>query len=336
MRRLFLVLALVPLLGLPNVLAQTRTFDTFSDGLSDFIDGISTALPFNTNVGLGWSDAYIGQFPHLGFGVTVGATTLPWAAVTKATDALGISLAAQFPEMVTYGFPIPAASIDFRLGGFILPFDLGFKIGYLPPEVQELLPPQFGVEYLLIGGDVRFALVQEEGWLPDISIGGGYNYLNGSFVLRGLLGSNETISDLGGYDLTLTDPDLKFIWQASVIDLKVQISKQLLIITPYIGAGAAYGISSASAGLESRILVNGSPITAQQRQDIQNYFEIAGGTAPNLSNSGIRMSSDIQGWAFRVFGGLSLDLLILRIDLGAMYNFSSASYGVTGNVRFQF
>ena len=47
-----------------------------------------------------------------------------------------------------------------------------------------------------------------------------------------------------------------------------------------------------------------------------------------------------MGWAGRLFGGLSLNLLVVRLDLNAMYSFPfvdflSGSYGGTVNLRVQ-
>ncbi len=340
MKRIGVAFVLLALIAGPYVFAQARDFDAFTSGIYSFIGGMADALPFNASIGLNWSDAYIGEFPHFGFGVTAGATGIPMSAVEQAMDMMGVNLMNLFPELgpiiATYGFPLPAAVVDARVGGFFLPFDIGFKVGYLPVEVRELLPSDLDIEYLMIGGDLRFALVQDEEWRPDISIGVGYSYLKGNVIMEGIFGGDEQIEDLGGYDITLRDPDFNFYWEANVFDLKLQISKQLLIVTPFIGGGISYGWASAGAGLESDVLVNGDPITQQQIQDIQQYLTYLGKPLPDLSSKGILMNSDIEGWSFRAFGGISLDLLILRIDLGAMYNFSSNSYGITGNVRLQF
>ncbi len=340
MKKISAVMILIAVFIVFPCFSQSRDFDTFYEGINDFIAGLSTALPFNTTVGLNWSDAYIGQFPHFGFGITAGATGIPLSAVNMAMDMMGVNILNEIPELSyiasTYGFPFPAAVLDLRVGGFLLPFDLGFKLGFLPDEVKELLPPDMQIDYLLIGGDVRFALVQDEEWRPDISIGAGFNYLQGSFLITGLFGSDEEIQNVGGYDITLRDPDFDFSWEAKVIDLKLQISKQLLIITPFIGAGVSFGWANASAGLRSDVLVNGNPITGQQIEEIQESLAYLGKPIPDLSKKGILVNQDIDGWSFRAFGGISLDLLILRIDLGAMYNFSSNSYGITGNVRLQF
>ncbi len=41
------------------------------------------------------------------------------------------------------------------------------------------------------------------------------------------------------------------------------------------------------------------------------------------------------GWAFKVFGGTSLNLVFIRLDLDAYYNVLSGAYGGNVNLRFQ-
>jgi hypothetical protein len=41
------------------------------------------------------------------------------------------------------------------------------------------------------------------------------------------------------------------------------------------------------------------------------------------------------GWAGRVFGGFSVNLLVLKLDLGALYSFPGGSYGASANLRVQ-
>jgi hypothetical protein len=51
--------------------------------------------------------------------------------------------------------------------------------------------------------------------------------------------------------------------------------------------------------------------------------------------SGIRRRADPAGWALRLFGGTSINLLFLRLDLDADWNVLTGSYGGNVNLRFQ-
>ena len=63
------------------------------------------------------------------------------------------------------------------------------------------------------------------------------------------LGSVSGLPSGGTYTFTFQNPTFNFFWNTNVIDAKVQVSKNLFIITPYIGLGASYGISNAGGGL---------------------------------------------------------------------------------------
>ena len=151
--------------------------------------------------------------------------------------------------------------------------------------------------------------------------------------MANLIGKKQQILDVGGYDIEMDDPDLNFLWTANVIDLKAQASMNVLILTPTIGVGASYGKAQTGGGLETQILVNGDKI---KDSDIEDIIDVLGNQAPDLTDQSIKVISDTSGWAFRAFGGASVNLFILRVDLTAMYNFTSGSMGAAVNARVQF
>jgi hypothetical protein len=340
-----LLLTLVILLVAVGAFAQTTfTFTTFQDAFSQFATDVANSLPFNASIGLNWSDAYIGQLldvpPHFGAGVSLGATTIPSASVTTMLGPTGLNLTlpAEVAQYIQYGVPIPAYTVEGRIGGFLLPFDIGLKVGYIPPGTLQSWGIPVDVNYLLAGADVRFALLQDSGIIPAVSVGAGYTYMRGSVSVPGLLGSGIDITNInapgGPYAISLTDPALNFTWATNVIDLKAQVSKNLLIFTPYLGAGASYGISSAGGGVTSTLLINGSAPTQQQIDDITAYLESQGMTV-DLSDQGFLIQAAANGWSFRAFGGISMNLLILKLDLTGMYNFLSGDFGASVGLRVQ-
>ncbi len=337
MKRTVLVLVVLAVVA-TGAFAQF-SFTQFKADFQTFAGEIANALPFNASIGNNWSDAYIGQLlavpPHFGVGVTAGATTIPWSAVENLATALSVTLPSQVMALKPYGFPVPAYTVDGRIGGFLLPFDIGVKVGYLPPDALAGLP--FTADYLLVGGDVRFALVKEDLLLPAISVGGGYTFMHGRLGVPQALSGPVTIAsftypDNSTHTLEFSNPSLNFAWDTNVIDLKAQISKTLLFITPYLGAGASWGISSAGGGIASQMTRDGgTPIT---QADIDAINQATGGNY-TLQNPGITVLSAVQGWAFRAWGGLSLNILVLKIDLNALYNFTSGSLGASAGVRIQ-
>jgi hypothetical protein len=348
MKKILIVLIL--LLVSLGAFAQT-TYDftsKYQPMFEDFAAAVATALPLNSTIGLGWSDAYIGQLfdmpPHFGAGVSVGFTGIPYTVVKPLLDDMGATADFEssqlFPFIEKLGVPFPAYTFEGRVGGFLLDFDVGFKFGFIPKEVDVTqLVPNLDLDYTLIGFDVRFPLVKEEGMAPDISIGGGYNYLRGFVALNGILGGDYTIQSVdvpgyGSYDITLTDPAISFLWESSVIDLKLQISKQLLIFTPFVGAGASLSFSGAGGGLTSSIQLSPNDITiAELNAALQ---ALGGDTIPEVTEQGFYIKTQTpMTFTARAFGGLSIDILILRINLGAMYDFIGKNFGAEVGLRVQ-
>ena len=333
MKRAFLII--IVLLSATAVFAVN--YSTFQSGFNEFAQDLANGAPFNSSIGLGWSQAYIGQFPHFGLGVTAGVTTISAGAIQTLADAMGVTLPSNFSYASKYGLPLPGYTIDARIGGFVLPFDIGLKLGYIPPGTF----PTVDVNYLLFGVDFRYGLLKDQGFSPALSVGLGYNHMKASVAVPGFLGGPVTIaqvynpSDSSNHTLSLANPDFGLDWSTNVVELKAQISKKLIFITPYLGVGAALSFgSSASGSVTSQLKYDGNPITPQQIADITAYYKSQGQTPPDLSSLGISASAkNGAALAFRAFGGVSLNLFILYLDLGGGYDFSTGSFGVSLNAR---
>jgi hypothetical protein len=342
MKKLLIIAALVVLVA-SGAFAQTYSFSTFQSVFQSFASGSASALPLETSVGLNWSDAYIGQFPHFGIGLSVGAATLPYSAISSAIQnfAPGGTLPSNLSFLQSLGIPVPSYTIDVRIGGFVLPFDIGLRFGYVPPKALSAFSST-SIDYLLIGGDVRYALVKEKGIIPAISVGLGYTYMRGDVYVPGVLGNSVVIANVQAngtnYYLRLTDPSLNVFWNSNVIDAKIQVSKSLFIITPYLGLGMSYGISNAGGGMQSSMEYSTNsgltynPVTQTQLDDFNHAF----GTNFTLQNEGFGVSSSANGFSTRVFGGLSFNLFIFKLGIGAEYEFLSGTYAGMVNARLQF
>lgn len=347
---------------------EDLNFSDMKSAFNDFATGVAGTLPMASTIGLQWSTAHIGQFPHLGIGLTAGAALMPISAVSGFLDPLGLTmddLEAVYEEngipKAFLGFPIPAYSIDFRLGGFVIPFDIGFKVGFIPEGLQrEISYAGVDLDYLMLGGDVRFRLVKEKVIVPRISVGGGYTYMRGSFNVPGILGDNIEIGDVelpddsaGGKDDTSTytfsmeDPSLGFRWQAHTIDLKAQVSKKIIyLFTPYIGVGASYARSQAGGGMYTDMIIyddSGNKLSDEEVDDlienierIKEEYPDETGDIPELTEDGFTVQQWVNGFTFRAYGGISINLWVLKTDFGIMYNFIDESFGAQLGVRLQF
>jgi len=338
MKRVLIVFAV--LIFAASGLSAQIPYDTFGDAFEGFASEISTTLPSTAAVaGLNWSPAYIGEFPHFGVGLSVGAFTIPYDFIEPLVTDLNLSLPSEFDYVKKWGMPIPAYAFDARIGGFALPFDIGLKFGYLPDALRDKLG-KINADYLLAGGDVRFRVVDGKGLLPTVSVGGGYTYLEGSVGIPDVAGSKtidlpNAAPLVAPYELTITSPELTFAMQTSTFVGKVQASWDLKLLTPHLGIGAAYGLSTAGGGLSSDVLYNGSPMTATDIENIKDVLATYGYTIDELDNTGISIGSDANGYSFWVYGGTAINIVFISIDLSAMYNLVSSSYGGAVNVRIQ-
>jgi hypothetical protein len=344
MKRILVIGALILIL-VGGAWAQTYDLAKFQDSFASFATAVANSLPAAASIGT-WSPAYIGQFPHFGVGLTAGAAFIPYSTIEETLNMLGVTLPPQMDFMKTYGIPFPAVALDGRLGGFVLPFDLGVRVGFIPEAARKFLG-SVNVDYLMVGGDIRFPILKDKGFVPALSVGAGYTYLRGGVGLPNALGAGDTTVDLStlmgaGYLLKATAPDLAFSWRTSTITAKVQLSKNLLIFTPHIGLGAAYGISKAGGGLQSSIEyspdfgTNYYPITDAQITAIKQAFEAAGYVAPDISSEGFLVKALANGYSFWVYGGTAINIFFVKLDLSAMYNLLTRSYGASVNLRLQF
>ncbi len=334
MKKMLLVAALLAAL---TGASWAIDYATFQADFQAFADGVADSLPVSATVGLNWSPAYIGQFPHFGVGLSVGGMFLPYKTIEPIVTDLGVG--GSIPQQLkTWGVPFPTLAAGARIGGFGLPFDLGLKFGVIPESAKTLFSSNVTADYLLIGGDVRLPVVKGKGLVPTVSIGGGYTFIRGQIGITDVAASEvvdvsvpmNNAGYAGTHTLTLTEPDLVFNWDTHTIEAKAQASWNLAILTPGIGIGAAYGISNAGGGLSSTLLYTGPNNLAT----VQSVFASYGYPVPTAS--GLEVSSAANGWSFWVFGGTAINILIVKIDLSAMYNFLNSDYGLSANVRVQF
>lgn len=205
---------------------------TFQTSFASFADALAPTLSYNATVGNNWSDAYIGKLPHFGVGLAVGATTVPFADLEPLFTAMTIAVPAELKE---FGLPIPAAALSAKLGGFILPFDLGVKAMILPDSLKTILSGSgITADYTLFGGNIRYGILKENILLPDVSIGAGYNRLLGSIGMELDTGVNPefTYNDGVPHTIVATTPKLALDWTTDSYDFTVQVSKNFLFIRP--------------------------------------------------------------------------------------------------------
>ena len=183
----------------------------------------------------------------------------------------------------------------------------------------------------MIGGDIRWGIIEDKKFLPDVSLGFAYTWLNGDIIVP-VADQTIDISGTGaGTTLSLEDSDMNYNWSTNVMDLKAQVSKKLLFLNFSAGAGYSYGFSTAGGGLTaSNVYVDGTLIDSTQISQIEDA------TGLSVDPNGLNVLSEINGGSFRLFGGVGVSIFILKIDMGVVYGLPSQSLGLSGNVRIQY
>jgi hypothetical protein len=311
--------------------------ENLQKSLDRFVYYMNLSLPFNSTVGLNWSDAYIGPSPpHFGIGITTGFTTMNFDSISNLMGQFGTGI--DLKNTSTFenrGLPVPSYTVEARIGLTAIPLDFGFKFGYLPPGIFESLTEKFsskqafGFKNMLIGVDVRYAPLIKKVSPLRFSVGAGFNYMAGEittdlpdkvpfafYTPEGNLFQETRFS-------TTDDSQLGIVWRTLTFELKMQVSFSFKIITPYAGVGASYAFSRAGYRVED----------SDTKDNYAQKLESFGLTA--VSKTGFESIKKFNSFNARAFGGLSFNLALFRIDLTGMYNVTGGNIGATIGFRFQ-
>jgi hypothetical protein len=323
------------ILGFVLGMALFGGFPLFSQDLvnlqkaaGEFSGALAKSLPFNATLGLNWADAYIGKLfpsvpPHFGAGVALGYTTVDFDAFDDLLNQFGLSVPGGFD---LGQLALPAYVVEARFGGFVLPFDVGLKFG----AFEHLGNDSAAVDYLLAGGELRYAIIdgKKSLLLPNLSLGLGLNYLSGSFT-----GSKSSLNlpytSGAAEKLGLSNLEVGLEWETLALDFKAQVSKSFLIVTPYVGLGASHAWSKAGYRVDAKF------VTPPNEDAINAGLKNAGVEGIDFGGTGFSTILEETGWSFRAFGGLSVNLALFRLDLTGLFNILDGNYGVTLGARFQ-
>ena len=188
-----------------------------NSGMDDFATQLSIAIPQAATQQNVWADAYIGKLlpsvpPHLRGGVNLGSTHINTAGLAKAASALNIS-------GVQDSYYYPVFTGDLRIGGLFLPFDLDvsfMKTG----QINANFISDITVDFLTLGLEGRYALLEGGVIQPRVSIGFGYFYNQGSLM------ANADAAQAG------------VNYKIHTMYVSAQVSKTILFITPFAGVRA--------------------------------------------------------------------------------------------------
>lgn len=302
----------------------------FESSFKDFAGDMAGSLDVNSTIGANWSDAYVGSFPHFGLGLTMGATTVRPSTSKDLFASLGESAPSGISSA---GIPIPAMVGTFKIGLPVLPMDLGFKLGFVPTSMVRSMAGDSGTDfkYLNYGFQLRYALVKQKGLLPNVSVGAAYNHVEGEVTVP--IGVKQIDVDSTHY-LTLTNPALDLTWKSNTFDFTAQVSKKFLILVPYLGGGLTFGKSSVDGGLSADNITPSGGLTFDQ---MKAYMKAMGYNyiPDDFTSTGFNYTADESNPLFRLYGGMSLRLFVIDLDLQGIYLLKSKSFGASLTGRFQ-
>ncbi len=336
-------IVLISMMALAAAGAWAQDLADFQGGFESFATDMAATLSYNATIGNNWSDAYIGQLPHFGVGLAVGFTAVPAESLEEFFQA---ALGEALPDSLKKaGLPIPAAALSAKIGGIILPFDFGIKAMVLPPEATEAISALgIAADYKLLGANIRLGLVKEGLLFPDVSLGAGYNRLMGSVQVP-LDVPDQTYNFTAGtpQSLRVSDPDLQLDWTTDSFDFTLQVSKKVLFFRPFAGLGYSLGTSTVGGGLAAKMYYDsdtgGGPgeqlVTSAEVAAIKQALADAGQPVPDISADGFLFSATNSDPVLRVYGGLSLNLFFLNLDLQGIYVPKTKGLGANAMIRVQ-
>ena len=198
------------------------TFDTenISAGLDDFTFSLIKTAPSTVSHQNMWASGYIGQLldlpPHFGGGISMGMAQLKTDGIATVLKEMGLNYDVK-------NLFLPTLTFDARIGGLLIPFDLGVHgmmiKNPLEFNIQETF---FSIDYGTVGADIRFPLIKQNTVLPNLSLGFGYAYSKGN---AGISVQEETAKVSAGYE-------------SQILQATVQVSKKILIVEPFAGVRA--------------------------------------------------------------------------------------------------
>ncbi len=265
--------------------------------LSENLNAILPNAATEQNV---YAPAWIGKLlpsapPHFAVGAEAGVTKFDLSPLKETADIFGV---AGLPSLLVF----PTITANARVGGLFLPFDVGFSAMYLNLNRIDSIADGLGIQFFDIGGDIRYAILRGDGFLPQISLGFGYYYIDGkiSYAKDGLYA--------------------KFDYACHTMFAQAQVSKTFLFFTPYVGFRGIVSKSQADwSWVADAARVAGAP------QYVDLVFGGNGSSSANFFGQFLP----------QVYGGFGLNLGFLALNFGAAYEFCNKIWGGNFSVRFQ-
>lgn len=279
-----LISTIFAILLISSTLFAVPNGTVITDSMNSFVEQLGINIPNTTSQQNVWADAYIGKVfpsvpPHFGAGVNVAASMLDTSALSTAANELGIS---SIPSKL----PLPVFTADARVGGVFIPFDLG--VSFMKTGPLNLKSIAF--DFTTLSADIRLALLQQGLIMPNLSIGAGYS------KTYGMLKASEGSDIFANIDFNV-----------ETITGSVQLSKSVLIATPFVGA---------------RVLF--SKINNEWSAKASSVYNEVGSYTTEYS---------LETAQYQAFAGVGLNLLVLQFTPSVAYDIKNDIWAGSFSVR---
>jgi hypothetical protein len=313
-KRLIILVLLVALAG-PALFGQdalgqlSKDLQTVFDEMGkEIAPNLQTASVLNHGLG----SAQIGDFPHMYFSVSAGATVAPGVLKFTGDEEKfdNYSLLSNFLEEADLGedadirditdnyAPYPSLRAGFGVG-LTGGWEIDVQAGVVPQAIIGMIPAE-GVtaNITTLGGRVRKVVVRQEQGIPAVSVGLGYVYSGIAFGYD--LADLDPIDAGGGTTLDL-DGEMTFQSATHSFGTDVRVSTRLLrVLYPFVGASGYYQATDYKAGIDGfSALVGGSttPVQANPEPLSEQTF--------NNFNVVLNTGMDIKLAIFNLFAHLN-------------------------------
>lgn len=284
--------------------------EAVSDGLNTFAIELLDVVP-NVAVQQGvWADAWIGKFipsvpPHFGGGFTVGVAKLNPEGLNKSINEINkiMSLIDYEIPNVPKGLVLPTITADLRIGGIFLPFDLGISVMKIPTVNLNALGSGLSLNFFTIGASLRVPVIKGNVILPKVSVGAGFMYSSGAVNVS----ADKDLAYVG------TDFDTKTLF------LEAQVSKSFAILTPFVGIRGVLSDSSNNWAWKYGAEIAGNFIGDKGQGNVSRSFN----------------DNFVDNFQCQFFGGLSLNIAIIRTTVSASYDIKNNIWGGNLSLRLK-
>ncbi|WP_294424521.1 hypothetical protein [uncultured Treponema sp.] len=286
-------------------------FTVAENGLNDFCDDLADVIPNSQTQQNVYAEAWIGKiFPgfHFGAGVNAGVSALDVSSLKDAALALGVDDVKDINDTLVF----PTITVDARLGGIILPFDIGVTAMSIDTSkmdsVDKAIDP-VAIDFFTLGADIRYAIFQGGFMRPKWSVGAGFYYTK------------------GGVDVDDDSAKASLDFKSTTFMVNTQASIKLLCLVPFIGGRALFSKTS----VDWKVNANWARIIAKESD---TYYEgVANALKWGILPSSFSGSSSGFSVYPQVFGGIGLDLLFLNLTVSGSYDIASKIPSAAVSVR---